>query len=117
MLRQDPKEETPPDSDLFACMQRGIQEELNVPVLSNETRLLGYGIEWDNFAAIFVFATKVAADYERISRNWTQAGDKIEAIAIDCLPANPAAIATALGEPGWNPSEFARTWRGGDSIS
>src|ERR1700687_745303 len=105
-LRRDPSGETAPDSDLFACVERGIEEELKIRVRPEETRLLSYGIEWDNFASAFVFIAKAEVDYETITKSWRKAKDKVEAIAIDSVPADAVAITAAMAKPEWSPSSL-----------
>ncbi len=116
-LRRDPNGETAPDSDLFACVERGVKEELKIEVRPEDTRLLSYGIEWHNFAAAFVFMAKTDADYETIAKCWRRAKDRAEAIAIDNIPADAVAIRSALVRPEWSPSTRAKTWTSRGAIA
>lgn len=117
MLRHDPSGRTQPDPDLFVCMERGIYEELQVHVQPQNMRLLSYGVEWHNFAAAFLFVAKANVDYQTIAKSWCSARDKVEAIAIDNLPAEADVITDAISKVEWQPSAAAKTWKRKDSIS
>ncbi len=115
MLRFDPKEETNPDSHLFDCAHRGVDEELRVPIKKEETRLLGYGIEWGNFTAAFLLVVYVSADFAEIAKRWRHASDRNEAIALDALPGTEQSVSSALLNKEWIPSSRARTWKSADA--
>jgi transcriptional regulator with XRE-family HTH domain len=117
VLRGDPSGETASDPDLFACVERGIKEELKIEIRPDDTRLLSYGIEWDNFAAAFVFMAKTDAPYETVAKNWASAKDRVEAIAIDNVQADVATVRGTLVKTGWSPSIQAKTWKSRTAIA
>jgi len=117
MLRADPDSRKNPDIDLFTCAQRGVEEELQVSIDPEYTRLLSYGIEWGNFTAAFLFLVKTKADFETIIKQWRRAEGRNETVALDALPADENTVAAALLKHEWCPSGRARTWKGKYAIS
>jgi hypothetical protein len=117
MLRGDPEGKKKPDDDLFACAHRGVEEELQVTVDPEATRLLGYGLEWGNFTAAFLFLVRTREDFEKITKAWRRAEDRNEAVVLDALPADEGNIRKALVSDRWFPSVLARTWAGQQAIT
>jgi DNA-binding winged helix-turn-helix (wHTH) protein len=123
MLRHREKDGLSDEMDLFACAERGARGELGITVISEHTRLLSVGIEFGNFTAAFLFLIRSAETFGEIAtKTWPNASECDEAVALDALPARPAAIKeilkadqycpgreTCMASPRWNSPGDPRT--------
>ncbi|MBN1606766.1 MAG: toll/interleukin-1 receptor domain-containing protein [Polyangiaceae bacterium] len=98
----------PGDTDIFACAERGVDEELGLQLHSYSTLLVGIGMEWLNFSASFIFIGRVVSTSSEIKRLWMErAKDRYEGVALDFIPATPGSVRSALAAAEWSPSSQA----------
>lgn len=105
MLRSREKDGLSDNCDLFACAERGARSELGITVISEETRLLSIGLEFGNFTAAFLILIRSVEPFAEIAmKQWPNAPECDEAVALDALPARREAIKAALDADQYNPS-------------
>ena len=106
------------DSGLFECVERGAEEELGITgIAKGYPKLLGFGFEWFNFTAAFLFLIKCEETHRDVVQAWSgsiRTTEREEAVALDYLSADRDSVIDALSRDEWTPvdSRPSPLWSG-----